>query len=82
VPPPRNIRRHAGLALTALSHDRDSASARWAEGLPEDVVMVPRAEGRGRGSSWRFIMTPVEMIGIVKPFALTLRLFANMRPAN
>jgi len=49
------------------------------KGYVKTIVMVPPGM-RGIGAViMALIMTPVELIGkVVKPFALTLRLFANM----
>jgi F-type H+-transporting ATPase subunit a len=75
-----NIAVTAGLALTAfLTIEISGFLALGPKGYLKTIVMVPPGmKGIGAGVM-AVIMTPVELIGkIVKPFALTLRLFANM----
>jgi F-type H+-transporting ATPase subunit a len=75
-----NIAVTAGLALTAfLTIEISGFLALGPKGYLKTIVMVPPGmKGIGAGIM-AVIMTPVELIGkIVKPFALTLRLFANM----
>src|SRR5512145_1158404 len=50
-----------------------------ARGYIKTIVMVPPGMTGAGAVAMALIMTPVELIGkIVKPFALCLRLFANM----
>jgi F-type H+-transporting ATPase subunit a len=75
-----NIAVTAGLALTAfLTIEISGFRALGPKGYLKTIVMVPPGM-KGIGAViMAVIMTPVELIGkIVKPFALTLRLFANM----
>src|SRR2546422_66298 len=75
-----NIAVTAGLALTAfLTIEISGFRALGPKGYLKTIVMVPPGM-KGIGAViMAIIMTPVELIGkIVKPFALTLRLFANM----
>jgi F-type H+-transporting ATPase subunit a len=78
--PTGNIAVTAGLALTAfLTVEISGMVALGPKGYLKTIVMVPPGM-KGIGAViMAIIMTPVEIIGkIVKPFALTLRLFANM----
>ena len=72
-----NIAVTAGLALTAfLTIEISGFRALGPKGYLKTIVMVPPGIG---AVIMAIIMTPVELIGkLVKPFALTLRLFANM----
>src|SRR5206468_3122573 len=75
-----NIAVTAGLALTAFFVIEISGfRALGPKGYLKTIVMVPPGM-KGIGAViMAIIMTPVELIGkIVKPFALCLRLFANM----
>jgi F-type H+-transporting ATPase subunit a len=75
-----NIAVTAALALTAfLTIEISGMVALGPKGYVKTIVMVPPGM-KGIGAViMAVIMTPVELIGkIVKPFALTLRLFANM----
>lgn len=75
-----NIAVTAALALTAfLTIEISGFIALGPKGYLKTIVMVPPGM-KGIGAViMAVIMTPVELIGkIVKPFALTLRLFANM----
>jgi F-type H+-transporting ATPase subunit a len=75
-----NIAVTAALALTAfLTIEISGFVALGPKGYLKTIVMVPPGM-KGIGAViMAVIMTPVELIGkIVKPFALTLRLFANM----
>jgi F-type H+-transporting ATPase subunit a len=75
-----NIAVTAALALTAFATIEISGMvALGPKGYIKTIVMVPPGM-KGIGAViMAVIMTPVELIGkIVKPFALTLRLFANM----
>ena len=75
-----NLAVTAALALTAfLTIEISGMRALGAKGYLKTIVMVPPGM-KGIGAViMALIMTPVEIIGkIVKPFALTLRLFANM----
>jgi F-type H+-transporting ATPase subunit a len=75
-----NIAVTAALALTAfLTIEISGMVALGPKGYIKTIVMVPPGM-KGIGAViMAVIMTPVELIGkIVKPFALTLRLFANM----
>ena len=75
-----NIAVTAALALTAfLTIEISGMVALGPKGYLKTIVMVPPGMGTVGAVLMAFIMTPVELIGkIVKPFALTLRLFANM----
>jgi F-type H+-transporting ATPase subunit a len=78
--PTGNLAVTGGLALVAFVVIEVSGFfALGAKGYLKTIVMVP-AGMKGAGAVvMAFIMTPVELIGkIVKPFALCLRLFANM----
>jgi len=75
-----NLAVTAALALTAfLTVEISGFRALGPKGYLKTIVMVPPGM-KGIGAViMAIIMTPVELIGkIVKPFALTLRLFANM----
>ncbi len=75
-----NIAVTAALALTAfLTIEISGMVALGPKGYVKTIVMVPPGM-KGIGAViMALIMTPVEIIGkLVKPFALTLRLFANM----
>jgi F-type H+-transporting ATPase subunit a len=75
-----NIAVTAALALTAfLTIEIAGFRTLGPKGYFKTIVMVPPGM-KGIGAvAMAIIMTPVELIGkIVKPFALTLRLFANM----
>src|SRR6267378_2508779 len=75
-----NIAVTAALALTAfLTIEISGMVTLGPRGYIKTIVMVPPGM-KGIGAViMAVIMTPVELIGkIVKPFALTLRLFANM----
>jgi F-type H+-transporting ATPase subunit a len=75
-----NIAVTAGLALTAfLTIEISGFRALGPKGYLKTIVMVPPGMNGAGAVIMAIIMTPVELIGkIVKPFALTLRLFANM----
>ena len=75
-----NIAVTAGLALTAfLTIEISGFRALGPKGYLKTIVMVPPGMTGIGAVIMAMIMTPVELIGkIVKPFALCLRLFANM----
>lgn len=75
-----NIAVTAALALTAfITIEVSGFLALGPKGYLKTIVMVPPGMTGGGAVIMAAIMTPVELIGkIVKPFALTLRLFANM----
>jgi F-type H+-transporting ATPase subunit a len=75
-----NIAVTAALALTAfLTIEISGMVTLGAKGYIKTIVMVPPGMTGAGAVIMAMIMTPVELIGkIVKPFALTLRLFANM----
>jgi len=75
-----NIAVTAALALTAfLTIEISGFVALGPKGYLKTIVMVPPGMTGIGAVVMAVIMTPVELIGkIVKPFALTLRLFANM----
>jgi len=75
-----NIAVTAALALTAfLTIEISGFRALGPRGYLKTIVMVPPGMTGAGAVIMAVIMTPVELIGkIVKPFALTLRLFANM----
>ena len=78
--PTGNLAVTGGLALIAfLVIEISGFFALGPKGYLKTIVMVP-AGMKGAGAViMAFIMTPVELIGkLVKPFALCLRLFANM----
>ncbi|MGH7530140.1 MAG: F0F1 ATP synthase subunit A [Gemmatimonadales bacterium] len=78
--PTGNLAVTAGLALIAFVVIEVSGMiALGAKGYLKTIVMVPPGMSGVGAVVMATIMTPVELIGkIVKPFALTLRLFANM----
>ena len=75
-----NIAVTAALALTAfVTIEVSGFLALGPKGYLKTIVMVPPGMTGAGAVIMAAIMTPVELIGkIVKPFALTLRLFANM----
>ncbi|HXM38417.1 MAG TPA: F0F1 ATP synthase subunit A [Gemmatimonadales bacterium] len=75
-----NIAVTAALALTAfVTIEVSGLVALGPKGYLKTIVMVPPGMTGIGAVIMAVIMTPVELIGkIVKPFALTLRLFANM----
>jgi len=75
-----NIAVTAALALTAfLTIEVSGFVALGPKGYLKTIVMVPPGVTGIGAVIMAAIMTPVELVGkIVKPFALTLRLFANM----
>jgi F-type H+-transporting ATPase subunit a len=75
-----NIAVTAALALTAfLTIEISGMVTLGAKGYIKTIVMVPPGMTGIGAVIMAMIMTPVELIGkLVKPFALTLRLFANM----
>ena len=75
-----NIAVTAALALTAfLTIEISGFLALGPKGYLKTIVMVPPGMTGAGAVIMATIMTPVELIGkLVKPFALTLRLFANM----
>lgn len=75
-----NLAVTAALALTAfLTIEISGMVALGPKGYLKTIVMVPPGMTGIGAVLMAVIMTPVELIGkIVKPFALTLRLFANM----
>jgi F-type H+-transporting ATPase subunit a len=75
-----NIAVTAALALTAfLTIEISGMVTLGAKGYLKTIVMVPPGMTGIGAVIMAMIMTPVELIGkVVKPFALTLRLFANM----
>jgi len=75
-----NIAVTAALALTAfLTIEVSGFVALGPKGYLKTIVMVPPGMTGIGAVIMAAIMTPVELVGkIVKPFALTLRLFANM----
>jgi F-type H+-transporting ATPase subunit a len=75
-----NVAVTAGLALTAfIVIEISGFRALGPKGYLKTIVMVPPGMKGAGAVIMAIIMTPVELIGkIVKPFALTLRLFANM----
>jgi F-type H+-transporting ATPase subunit a len=75
-----NIAVTAALALTAfVTIEISGMVALGPKGYLKTIVMIPPGMKGAGAVIMAFIMTPVELIGkIVKPFALTLRLFANM----
>ena len=78
--PTGNLAVTAALALTAfLTIEISGMMTLGAKGYMKTIVMVPPGMKGAGAVIMAMIMTPVELIGkIVKPFALTLRLFANM----
>lgn len=75
-----NLAVTAGLALTAfLTIEVSGFVTLGPKGYLKTIVMVPPGMTGIGAIIMAMIMTPVELVGkIVKPFALTLRLFANM----
>ncbi len=75
-----NLAVTGALALTAfVTIELSGMVALGPRGYLKTIVMVPPGMTGIGAVVMAFIMTPVELIGkIVKPFALTLRLFANM----
>lgn len=75
-----NLAVTAALALTAfVTIEVSGFLALGPRGYLKTIVMVPPGMKGVGAVIMAAIMTPVELIGkIVKPFALTLRLFANM----
>lgn len=75
-----NLAVTAALALTAfLVIEIAGMKALGPKGYLKTIVMVPPGMTGFGAVAMAAIMTPVELIGkVVKPFALTLRLFANM----
>ena len=75
-----NLAVTAALALTAfLVIEIAGMKALGPKGYLKTIVMVPPGMKGFGAVAMAAIMTPVELIGkVVKPFALTLRLFANM----
>ena len=75
-----NLAVTAALALTAfLTIEVSGFVALGPKGYLKTIVMVPPGMTGIGAVIMAAIMTPVELVGkIVKPFALTLRLFANM----
>jgi len=78
--PTGNLGVTGGLALIAfLVIEGAGMVALGPKGYLKTIVMVPPGMTGIGAVIMAFIMTPVELIGkIVKPFALCLRLFANM----
>ena len=75
-----NLAVTGALAITAfLVIEISGFMALGPKGYLKTIVMVPEGMHGGGAVVMALIMTPVELIGkFVKPFALTLRLFANM----
>jgi len=78
--PTGNLAVTGGLALIAfLVIEISGFFALGPKGYLKTIVMVPAGMTGFGAVIMAFIMTPVELIGkLVKPFALCLRLFANM----
>lgn len=78
--PTGNLAVTGGLALIAfLVIEASGFVALGPKGYLKTIVMVPPGMTGIGAVIMAFIMTPVELIGkVVKPFALCLRLFANM----
>ena len=78
--PTGNLAVTGGLALIAFVVIEGSGMvALGPKGYLKTIVMVPPGMTGVGAVIMAFIMTPVELIGkVVKPFALCLRLFANM----
>ncbi len=78
--PTGNLAVTGGLALIAfLVIEISGFRALGPKGYLKTIVMVPAGMTGVGAVIMAFIMTPVELIGkLVKPFALCLRLFANM----
>ena len=75
-----NIAVTAALALTAfVTVEVAGMVALGPKGYLKTIVMIPPGMKGVGAVIMALIMTPIEIIGkLVKPFALTLRLFANM----
>ena len=78
--PTGNLAVTGALALTAfLTIEISGFRALGPKGYLKTIVFVPPGMSGFGAVAMALIMTPIEIIGkIVKPFALTLRLFANM----
>jgi len=78
--PTGNLAVTGALALTAfVTIEISGMVALGPKGYVKTIVMVPPGMTGIGAVLMALLMTPVELIGkIVKPFALTLRLFANM----
>ncbi len=78
--PTGNLAVTGALALTAfLTIEISGMVALGPKGYVKTIVMVPPGMKGAGAAVMALIMTPVELIGkLVKPFALCLRLFANM----
>lgn len=78
--PTGNIAVTAGLALVSfVVIEVAGMIALGAKGYIKTIVMVPPGITGMGAVAMAALMTPIEIIGkLVKPFALTLRLFANM----
>ena len=78
--PTGNLAVTGALALTAfLTIEISGFRALGPKGYLKTIVFVPPGMTGVGAVAMALIMTPIEIIGkIVKPFALTLRLFANM----
>ncbi|HKV70922.1 MAG TPA: F0F1 ATP synthase subunit A, partial [Gemmatimonadales bacterium] len=75
-----NVAVTAGLALISFAVIEVSGMiALGAKGYLKTIVMVPPGMTGFGAVAMALILTPIEIIGkLVKPFALCLRLFANM----
>jgi len=78
--PTGNLAVTGALALTAfVTIEVSGFRALGLKGYLKTIVFVPPGMGGFGAVLMALIMTPIEIIGkLVKPFALTLRLFANM----
>ncbi len=78
--PTGNLAVTGALALTAfVTIEVSGFRALGPKGYLKTIVFVPPGMGGFGAVLMALIMTPIEIIGkLVKPFALTLRLFANM----
>ena len=78
--PTGNLAVTGALALTAfVTIEVSGFRALGPKGYLKTIVFVPPGMGGVGAVLMALIMTPIEIIGkLVKPFALTLRLFANM----
>ncbi len=78
--PTGNLAVTGALALTAfLTIEISGFRALGPKGYLKTIVFVPPGMSGFGAVAMALIMTPIEIIGkVVKPFALTLRLFANM----
>src|SRR5213078_3853962 len=78
--PTGNLAVTEALALTAfVTIEVSGFRALGPRGYLKTIVFVPPGMKGVGAVAMAFIMTPIEIIGkLVKPFALTLRLFANM----